>query len=83
MFYRFGEVLVRFWSLRGHKTFKMLKNGVVAGRSRDLMMAAKRRHHHRLASQDEADRGELRRIHALDRRRSSREEMGRVCVSSK
>ena len=56
MLYMFGEVLVRFWSLRGHKTFKMLKNGVVAGRGRDLMMAAKRRRHRRIAWQDEKER---------------------------
>ncbi|KAF3573471.1 hypothetical protein F2Q69_00061379 [Brassica cretica] len=44
--------------LKSSKTFKMFKNGMVAGRSRDQMMAVKRRHHRRLASQAEARRGQ-------------------------
>ena len=57
MFCRFGEVLVKFWSLRGLKTFKMMKIGVVAGENHDRMVAAKRRHHYGRPSPDEASRG--------------------------
>ncbi|KAF2583956.1 hypothetical protein F2Q70_00034481 [Brassica cretica] len=54
---QFGEVLVKFWSLRGLKTFKMMKIGVVAGENHDQMVAAKRRHHCGRPSPDEASRG--------------------------
>ncbi|CAN7109070.1 unnamed protein product [Brassica rapa subsp. narinosa] len=53
----FGEVLVKFWSLRGLKTFKMRKIGGVAGENHDQMVAAKRRHHCGRPSPDEASRG--------------------------
>ncbi|CAN7070599.1 unnamed protein product [Brassica oleracea var. botrytis] len=53
----FGEVLVKFWSLRGLKTFKMMKIGVVAGENRDQMVAAKRRCYCGRPSPDEASRG--------------------------
>nr|VDD48717.1 unnamed protein product [Brassica oleracea] len=54
---QFGEVLVKFWSLRGLKTFKMMKIGVVAGENRDQMVAAKRRCYCGRPSPDEASRG--------------------------
>ncbi|CAG7886890.1 unnamed protein product [Brassica rapa] len=54
---QFGEVLVKFWSLRGLKTFKMMKIGVVAGENHDHMVAAKRRCHCGRPSPDEASRG--------------------------
>ncbi|KAG5413294.1 hypothetical protein IGI04_000861 [Brassica rapa subsp. trilocularis] len=54
----FGEVLVRFWSLRGHKTFKMMKIGAVAGENHEQMVGAKRRHHRGRPSPDEASRGQ-------------------------
>ncbi|CAN6985962.1 unnamed protein product, partial [Brassica rapa subsp. trilocularis] len=57
VFCRFGEVLVRFWSLRGHKTFKMMKIGAVAGENHEQMVGAKRRHHRGRPSPDEASRG--------------------------
>ncbi|CAN6912716.1 unnamed protein product [Brassica oleracea] len=53
----FGEVLVKFWSLRGLKRFKMMKIGVVAGENHDQMVAAKRRRHCGRPSPDEASRG--------------------------
>ncbi|KAF2564577.1 hypothetical protein F2Q70_00015127 [Brassica cretica] len=37
----------------------MLKNGVVAGRSRDQMLAAKRRYHRRRPSRGETNRGRV------------------------
>lgn len=55
----FGEVLIRFWSLRGHKTFMMMKIGMVAGENCNQMMAAKRRHHRGQPSQEESDHGKV------------------------
>ncbi|KAF3576893.1 hypothetical protein DY000_02035491 [Brassica cretica] len=50
-----GQVL----ELKRSKTFRMLKNGVVAGMSRDQMQAAKRRCHRRRPSRGEANRGRV------------------------
>ncbi|KAF2620879.1 hypothetical protein F2Q68_00040128 [Brassica cretica] len=50
-----GQVL----ELKRSKTFRMLKNGVVAGRSRDQMQAVKRRCHRRRPSRGEANRGRV------------------------
>ncbi|KAF3608259.1 hypothetical protein DY000_02047502 [Brassica cretica] len=47
---KFGEVLLRFWSLRGHKSFKMMKISVVAGENRDQMVNVKWRRHRRQPS---------------------------------